>query len=415
MKPADILMRSAAWWLAAVLPLGVLLRSAFVWIYTPGPFFWGHLIHAHSHTAYFGWVGLGLMGLILHLLPGLTGHPVPDSRPLRWLLRLAPWAVGGAIVTFAWWGYTGPSIAFAALNEVLWFLFAVVFWREVRGRPVRDWPAALWLMGTAVCLLLLSTLGTLLIILSRAVFDSAYPLLYQGGVYLFLQVYGDGWLEVGLMGAVLAIGSGHAPALTGQLAGQRMAWERGDGRRLAFRTIALAALLLMAPASLRLLVPYGLEGPVAALGALAGVALGLVQIWFLLVARRVRLPEPARPWWLLAGYALAVKAGLEFMPLLPGWSDLVLNRSLVVAFLHLKLLLIVSSVLLGALALVRGRSSRVAFGLFAGGAGMMVAALVAHGLLTSARPDWSESLYLLAFVASIPAALGGIWAAVVRR
>jgi hypothetical protein len=103
-----------------------------------------------------------------------------------------------------------------------------------------------------------------------------------------------------------------------------------------------------------------------------------------------------------------VKAGLEFMPLLPGWSDLVLNRSLVVAFLHLKLLLIVSSVLLGALALVRGRSSRVAFGLFAGGAGMMVAALVAHGLLTSARPDWSESLYLLAFVASIPAALGGI-------
>lgn len=396
MKPADSLLRAAARWLAVVLPLGVLLRSAFVWNYMPGPFFWGNLIHAHSHTAYFGWAGLGLMGLMLHLLPGLTGRPVAASAPLRWLLRLAPWAVGGALLTFAWWGYDGPSIAFATLNEVLWCLFAAVFWREVRERPLRRWPAPLWLMGAAVCLLLLSILGTLLIIVSEAVLDSAFPLLYQAGLYLFLQVYGDGWLEVGLMGAVLA------------LCGSRV-------RQAAGQRIALASLLLMAPASLRLLIPYGLEGPLAALGLLAGAALGVVQFGFLAVARRTALPAQARPWWLLAGAALAVKAVLEFVPLLPGWGDLALNRSLMIAFLHLKLLLIVSSGLLGALALVRGRTSPAAFRLYAGGGALMVAALVGHGLLAETYPATSAPLYLLAFLASVPAALGGVGAALGRR
>ncbi|MFO7274606.1 MAG: hypothetical protein DIU55_007030, partial [Bacillota bacterium] len=63
MHAAEALLRASARWLAVVLPLGVLLRSAFVSLYTPGPFYWGNLIHAHSHTAYFGWAGLGLMGL----------------------------------------------------------------------------------------------------------------------------------------------------------------------------------------------------------------------------------------------------------------------------------------------------------------------------------------------------------------
>ena len=33
--------------------------------------------HAHSHLMYFGWVTLGLMALIWHFLPHLTGRPAP--------------------------------------------------------------------------------------------------------------------------------------------------------------------------------------------------------------------------------------------------------------------------------------------------------------------------------------------------
>lgn len=393
LQTADTLMRAAARWFAVVLPLGVLLRSAFVWLYTPGPFYWGNLIHAHSHTAYFGWAGLGLMGLILHLLPGLTGRPVTPSRPLAWLERLAPWAVGGALVTFAWWGYAGPSIAFAALNEVLWVLFAVAFWREVRHMPLRTWPAALWLTGAAVLLLLLSISGTTLVIVSEVVLDSAFPLLYQAGVYLFLELYGDGWVEVGLMGVVLAMAAGPSD------------------EKPAIRRIAVAALLLMAPAALRMLIPRGLEGPLAWASVLAGVLFGVVQLRFLALARRMWLPEAARPWWYLAGLSLAAKAALEFLPLLPAWSGMGLNRSLVIGFLHLKLLLLASSGLLGALAVVRGAASRWAFRLFAAGSVVMVAALAAHGLLADAVPGTSWPLYAVAFGAAFPAAAGGIWAA----
>ncbi|HYG59683.1 MAG TPA: hypothetical protein VD902_16585, partial [Symbiobacteriaceae bacterium] len=60
-RPAETLLRSSARWFLAVLALGIWLRSAFVWLYNPGPFTWSNLIHAHSHTAYFGWAGLGLM------------------------------------------------------------------------------------------------------------------------------------------------------------------------------------------------------------------------------------------------------------------------------------------------------------------------------------------------------------------
>ncbi|WP_374711734.1 hypothetical protein [Symbiobacterium terraclitae] len=393
LRTADTLMRASTRWLAVVLPLGVLLRSAFVWLYTPGPFYWGNLIHAHSHTAYFGWAGLGLMGLILHLLPGFTGRPVADSSPLAWLERLAPWAVGGALVTFAWWGYGGPSIAFSALNEVLWVLFAVAFWREVRQMPLRTWPPALWLIGAAVLMLLLSISGTTLVIISEAILDSAFPLLYQAGVYLFLELYGDGWVEVGLMGVVLAMSAG------------------ASEERPAVRRIALAALLLMAPAALRMLIPRGLEGPLAWLSVLAGALFGAVQFWFLALARRRWLPEAARPWWYLAGLSLAAKALLEFLPLLPAFSAMGLNRSLVIGFLHLKLLLLSSSGLLGALAVVRGAASPWAFRLFAAGSVAMVAALAAHGFLAEAVRGTSWPLYLVAFAAAFPAAIGGIWAA----
>lgn len=393
MHAASVLLSASARWLTVVLPLGVLLRSAFVWLYNPGPLYWGNLIHAHSHTAYFGWAGLGLMGLILHVLPRFTGRPVAESRPLIWLLRLAPWAVGGALVTFAWWGYAGPSIAFATLNEALWVLFAIVFWREVRQAPVAAWPAPLRFIGAAVLLLLLSISGTTLVIVSEAILDSAFPLLYQAGVYLFLQLFGDGWLEVGLMGIVLAL-----------------AGVRDEARPLLTR-LAVAALLLQAPAALRMLIPRGLEGPLVPASLIAGALQGLVQLAFLAFARNLQLPEHARPWWRLAGLSLAVKAALEFVPLLPAWSGLALNRSLVIGFLHLKLLLVVSGALLGAMAQVRGPAGRWAFRLFASGSVAMVSFLFAHGLLFDRAPATSLPLYALAFAAAFPAAIGGIWGA----
>ncbi|HWI50554.1 MAG TPA: hypothetical protein VNT01_00255 [Symbiobacteriaceae bacterium] len=381
------LIRASARWFLVVLPLGVWLRSAFVWMYNPRPFAWGSLIHAHSHTAYFGWAGLGLMGLILYVLPGLTGQALVAPRQLTWLLALSPWAVGGALVTFAVWGYAAPSIAFSAINEVVWFFFAYVFWLNVKGRPVRAWPAALWLIGVAVVMLLVSTLSTVLIVLTRVIMHTSDPVLANAGVYLFLQAYGDGWLEVGIMGV--------AAALLGGLPNRNLArWQ------------ALLLLVFMVPAALRLLIPFGLAGPLGRLGVLAGLGLGLAQMLYLLgmIAPARRMPAVVRPWWLLAGAALAVKVVFEALPVLPGWVDLALDRNLVIAFLHLKLLALVSAGLIGALAY----TGEIGWGfpLFSAGATVMIGALAAIGLWAGGSPLLSHDLYEVAFYAAVTAALG---------
>ncbi|MDF2631300.1 MAG: hypothetical protein K0R39_5131 [Symbiobacteriaceae bacterium] len=387
MQADQVLIRSSTRWFLVVLVLGIWLRTAFVWIYNPAPFAWGSLIHAHSHTAYFGWAGLGLMGLVLYVLPSLTGRPLAAPRPMKWLLALSPWAVGGALVTFALWGYAAPSIAFSAVNEVVWFCFAYVFWQNVRGRAVRDWPAALWLIGVGVVMLLVSTLSTVLILLTRVVFETSSPVLYNSGVYLFLQAYGDGWMEVAMMGVVGAFVGG-LPC-----------------RGLA-RLQALLMLTLMVPASLRLLMPYGLAGSLTAVGVTAGIGLSLAQVLYLVqVAPLVRrMPAVVKPWWLLAGGALAVKAVLEWLPLAPGWMEMALERNLVIAFLHLKLLALVTAAMIGALAYV-GDLGR-GFRLFAVGTVTMVGALAAHGSFVATTPALSRPLYVVAFVAGVIAAVG---------
>lgn len=387
MNPVETLLKSSARWFLVVLALGVWLRSAFVWLYNPGPFTWGDLIHAHSHTAYFGWAGLGVMGLILYVLPRLTGRPLETPRPLRWLLWLAPWAVGGALVTFALWGYTAPAILFSTLNEVLWFWFAWVFWVNVRGRPIREWPAALWMLGAAVLMLLISSLGTVLVVLFRVAFPIADAAVANAGIYLFLQAYGDGWLELGVLGV--------AAALTGGLSNRRLAsWQ------------VWLALVAMVPATLRLLVPFGVTGTLEVAGAIAGAGLSASQVLYLagMAEVRHRLPAVVRPWWLLAAGALALKAVMELLPLVPGWEALAGDRNLIIAFLHLKLLTLVSAVLIGALGYL-GAAHR-GFWLYAVGAVVMLAALGVVGFWGATAPLVAKAGYAVAFAGAVLAAAG---------
>src|SRR5690554_4229815 len=65
--------RSITWFLAISLgiyvlatSLGVLMRFSYL---TPMPWLpFAHAIHAHSHTLYFGWVGLALLALAFRLV-----------------------------------------------------------------------------------------------------------------------------------------------------------------------------------------------------------------------------------------------------------------------------------------------------------------------------------------------------------
>lgn len=346
--------------------LGLYLRGVYAWQW-PLPIPAANLLHGHSHTAYFGWAGLAVMGLTYQILPGLTGRPLAATTALRLQLALAPWAVAGAMLAFLYQGYGPISIAFSALNEVVWYLFIYVFWRQVRGAALWRSPALLYL-GLAMLYLFLATVGTYLLGIVGAL-NLTHPLARNSGIYLFLHAFGDGFVLLVTIGLVL----GGMPGILG-----RSRWADNWLRRAAF----LQGVLLL-PAFLRLLIPMGLQGAPAVLGVLTGAMLVLPQGMVLWVGwqvrRRVQMRYPAAaPWLVLAWWSLALKAGLELVPLLPGWDLLALDRQVTVAYLHLKLLGFFTPAVL-ALLQVRAEAPasawtcRLAFLYAVGTAGLLVA------------------------------------------
>lgn len=342
-RPGRMLLGWAGIWFLALASLGLYMRAAFIWPVPLGVAFSNYL-HAHSHTAYFGWAALGLMGAIYELLPRLTGRPLAKPGAVAWHVRLAPWLVGAALAAYLWQGYGPFSITVATLNQLLWYVFIYVFWQNIRGLRLREWPPALLYLGTAVLYLFVSTLGTWWISVAMAA-GIRDPVLKNAGIYLFLHAFGDGWLELGVAGVVLAL----LPLALGP----------GQIQATLLRRAVLIQAVLGLPAFLRLLVPFGLKGPLAALGVVTGALLIIPEGMLLAATRQAWLQArraaagparlQARPWLAVAWWALVVKAVLELVPLLPGWLALATERHTTIAYLHLKLLGVFSAALLGCL------------------------------------------------------------------
>lgn len=398
-RPGRLLLRWAAVWLLALAALGLYMRLGTLFsLPTFGGF--GNLVHAHSHTAYFGWAGLGVMGLMLELLPGLTGRPdLAAPRAAALLVRVTPWTVGGAMAAYAVQGYGAVSIALATGNGLLWYAFAYAFCAQVRGLPLRRWPPALLLFGAAVLYLLVASLGTWLVsaLMALQVTD---PLWRNAGVYLFLHAYSDGWLELGVAGGAAVL----LPRILGAPL-DRPQWLRWQ---------ALLAALLVLPSFLRLLVPHGLSGLPATLGAAAGLLLVLPEGLLLAATRRAwRGADPARraapgaAWLVAAWWGLAAKLLTELVPLVPGWEQLAVSRQALMAYLHLKLLGFFTPALLGLAAhLFQARQPARCVAVYQAGTAGLVLTLAAVALVAPQAPGWVRPLMAGALAFNLLPALG---------
>ncbi|HZI14575.1 MAG TPA: hypothetical protein VE153_29680, partial [Myxococcus sp.] len=104
--------------------LGLLLRTSFL---QPMPWLrFGNALHAHSHTLYFGWAGLGLLALAYEQV-GARGR-----GPGRVLAALA---ITSALtfVAFLHGGYSAPGIAVSTLALGVWAAAVAVWWKKARG------------------------------------------------------------------------------------------------------------------------------------------------------------------------------------------------------------------------------------------------------------------------------------------
>lgn len=371
--------------------LGLLLRVSFL---QPLPWLhFGHALHAHSHTLYFGWAGLGLLTLAYEQVGARGRGPVGVLAALTLTSVLT-------FVAFLHSGYSVPGMAVSTLALGVWAAAVGVWWRAARGasglevRFLRAGMAyvALALVGAVTRVVLLASgWGT--------------PFHARLSVFVFLHAFAGFFLFT-----TVSVLIAHA---------------RARGARVDER--ALGASLWVMALSLWLSAPLGVAGGEAGvLGAVAraaacvSAAAGLVWVRALWRLARGLSGSTATAYrWLAAWYALKVLMEAAGALGLAVWAARA--RQPVILYLHVLLVGFVSLGLLVPLLAKLGRPLAHVLllhnvGLLVMASGLALLGAGMGGLAWAAA--WLPHGYTLAAVGAVPivlAAVLGAWPTVRLR
>jgi hypothetical protein len=320
-------LRAALGFYALAICLGVVLRVAFVhplpWLH------FGHALHAHSHTLYFGWAGLAVFALAFR-------HIGARDRLVQAVLVAIVVLAGATFVAFLSGGYATPGLVVSGLSLPIWITAALVFWRRARG----DRRIETTYLRVGVVYLLASFLGAgaRVAFLVTGVDD---PLLPQLAVFGFLHLFAC-FFQLAVTGLVAGVAQRAGAPLDPVLLRRQL---------LIYAPLAWLTFPLGVAGG-----GEGMLGLVARAAALGLIVPGLMLVWNLLgAARRAHAPLAAGLRGMAAWVTLQVV--LEGAGALVG-TDVVAFRTPVVLFLHVALVGVVTTGL--ALALFAGRARLVA-------------------------------------------------------
>lgn len=334
--------------------LGAGLRLAVI---QPVPgFHYGHMLHAHSHVAFLGWVFNAFFVAALRQF-------IPPDRArsydaVWWTMQVA---IVGMLVTFPIQGYDVASIAFTTLHMGAAIVFAGKLWRTNHAVP-----AARFFLRAGLLFMLVSGLGPVALG-PLAALDLRDSPAYSLSIYFYLHFQYNGWFLFFLLALLLQLRHGRGRAAD-SAAAIRAGWWLIAGCGL---TYALSALWCDPPSWVR-----GV--------ALAGGAAQLIGC--VLLVRSVRAAPAGtalRPalLWVVAVASFFLKYVLQFLGAWPGLAELANQRFVAIAFLHLIFLGVVTPALLlwaGHAGWVReGWPRRAGLVLFLGGALVTEVMLVA--------------------------------------
>jgi len=306
-----------------VATLGVIMRYKIAFSF---PFLnQKNIQHAHSHFAFAGWISQTLFFFLTHSLRSLNTDK--KFRYYNYLLW-ANWITSlGMLIFFMLQGYGFYSIFFSSLSILISFVFAIIFWPDIKyyqNLISRQW------FKWALVFMLLSSLGTLSLTLMMAT-KNIHQHTYLASVYWYLHFQYNGWFFFACMGLLYDyLGRKYAHFAT---------------KDLAFRLIAYSCVPAYGLSILWMQLPIWLE-IVFALAALAQ-ALGWSNILYHAYKHKVLKEfdfiQPLK--WLLFIIAIAgsIKFALQLGSTIPAVSQLAFGfRSIVIAYLHLVLLAFIS-------------------------------------------------------------------------
>lgn len=181
--------------LSVVALLGALLRSKM--LFSLRFIDQKHLINAHSHFAFGGWVTLSLLLLFIYKLLPAELQARRSYRYILWGIALSSW---GMALTFPFLGYSALPIALSTVFIFVTYWFAAVYIKDLYRSPLSK--AVRLLALSAVLCLVISSAGpfTLAYVLATG---SANAVLYRDAIYSYLHFQYNGFFTLGIFALFL--------------------------------------------------------------------------------------------------------------------------------------------------------------------------------------------------------------------
>lgn len=308
--------------------LGVLLRYKIAYSL---PFMHQkHMLHAHSHFAFTGWVTQILMALLVARLYTGQGNPFKKYAPLLYANLIAAY---GMLIAFPVQGYGIYSVSFSILSIFTAYIFAVIYWRDINRSAVKS-PGDPWFKA-ALLFNVISSAGAFALAVMM-ITKTAHPDRYLAASYFFLHFQYNGWFFF---------------ACTGLLVHKLYAWGIQLSRhKTIFWLFALSCVPAYFLSALWLPIPLW-----AYVLVIISVACQLGGFALLFKATKEHLPKLKEQVsvlgkWLmgLSMVALTIKLLLQSGSIIPALSKLAFGfRSIVIGYLHLVLLGVITLFILG--------------------------------------------------------------------
>jgi hypothetical protein len=153
-----------------------------------------NMVHGHSHVAMLGWIYLGLYIFLIHSFLPAEKRNASFYKRLFWLTEFS---VLGMLIAFPIQGYALWSISFSMLHVLLSYLFIYRFWKDMGKQSERVIYSRLF-AKTAMLFMLLSTFALWAMgpIMAKGLRGTA---IYHGAIQFYLHFQFNGWFIFGVL------------------------------------------------------------------------------------------------------------------------------------------------------------------------------------------------------------------------
>ena len=289
-----------------------------------------NFLHAHSHFAFSGWVTQILMVLMVTFLYNYL--PSASLKKYKWLIIFNLACAYGMLVSFSWGGYGIISILFSTLSILVSYLFAVIFWVDLKKIKIKI--IAKYWFKAALIFSVLSSCGAFFLAYMMAN-KIQHPTWFLASTYYFLHFQYNGWFFFACMGLLSEQLKSGIPFLL---------------QKKVFWLFALACIPAYFLSALWLPIPPWVY--IIVVLAAAAQLLGWILLLKSIFQNKFGLFEnhTSQIKWLfiLSASALSIKLLLQLGSTIPFLSTLAFGfRPVVIGYLHLMLLGVISLFIVG--------------------------------------------------------------------